>query len=335
MQDTTAAPGALVRQLIMGFRSTSLLHVAAELGLADRLAGGPRSAAELASELGAHADALGRVLRGLVAFGVFARRADGRYALTDLGACLRDDAPGSLRAVARIFGHAYIQHPWGELLHTVMTGQTAFDHVFGMDSFAYLTAHPEMVATFNRALTTATPAIVAAYDFSGPGLVVDVGGGSGGLLAGLLAANPATRGIVFDLPHSADAAAQTLAAAGVADRGRFEAGDFFAAVPPGADAYLLKLILHDWDDDRCGAILRACRRAVAPQGRVLIIERRLPDDDESGFEAVLADINMLAATGGRERGEAAYRALLARADFALARAIPTASPFHIFEGTPI
>ncbi|MBA2446882.1 MAG: methyltransferase, partial [Chloroflexi bacterium] len=327
-----------LRQLITGFRASDLIAAAAELGLADLLADGPRSSAELAERAGADPDALHRVLRALAQLGVFAMLDDGRFALTPLGEPLRSDVPGSLRPLARFWGIDSQRRPWLSLPHTIRTGQTAFDHIYGVSWIEYLAAHPDVAAIFNAGMTgltaAVTDAVVAAYDFSPFGTIVDVGGGNGTLMAAILAAHPGPRGIVFDLPHARDGALERLSAAGPAARCEFVGGDFFESVPTGADAYLLKWIIHDWDDQRSVAILRACRRAMAPGSKLLIVERLLPPGNEPAPDVVLGDILMLVHTGGRERTAAEYRALLEAADLRLARTVATSTPFSVLEAVP-
>jgi hypothetical protein len=326
-----ADPRIAARQLVMGFRGTHLLFVAAELGVADLLADGPRGSTDLAAELGADSDALRRVLRALAQLGVLDQEADGRFSLTSIGACLRSDQPDSLRPVARFWGHETVQRAWGNLRHTVMTGETAFDHVFGMPTFAYLEAHPEAAAVYHsgmaqRTAAAARAAVAEAYDFAPVDTIVDVGGGNGSLLAAILQAFPGPRGVVCDQASARSSAEETIRGAGLTGRARFETCDFFAAVPSGGDCYLLRQVVHDWDDDRAAAILRTCRRAVPPQGRLLLIELVVPVDGEPGLEALMLDITMLAQYGGRERTQAEYRTLLERAGFRLARIVPT--PVH-------
>ncbi len=338
---TATDPGAheTVRQLIMGFRATQLIAAAAEFGLADLLADGPRGSAELADLAGAHPDALHRVLRALAQLGVVAMLDDGRFSLTPLGQALRTDGPGSLHPVARFWGTEVSQRPWLALQHSIRTGETAFDHVLGMNTFEYLEAHPGQAAIFNDGMTSltiqATAAVIAAYDFSPLGTIVDVGGGNGTLIAAILRAHPEPRGVVFDLPHSREGALQYLRDQKLADRCEFVGGDFFESVPTGGDAYLLKWIIHDWDDRRSVALLRTCRRAMTPDSRLLLVERLLPTGNQPAPDAVFADVTMLVSTGGRERTEAEYRALLEAADLRLVWIVPTTTPFSVLESMPV
>jgi len=338
MAEVVTSAHETMNQLIMGFRATHLLGVVARFGLADRLASGPRSSSELAALAGAHPEALHRVLRALAQLGVVAMLDDQSFVLTPLGTCLRTDVPGSLHAVALLRSGEYMQRPYLALEHTVRTGETAFDHAFGMNSFEYLTAHPDTAATFNNVmtavLTRVTTSVVTSYDFRPFRTIIDVGGGNGSMTAAILQAYPELRGVVFDLPHSRESALQTLAVHGLTDRCEFVGGSFFEAVPTGVDAYLLRYILHDWDDARSVAILRTCRRAMAPDSLLLIIESLIPDHDQPNQDVVLSDVHMMILTGGRERTEDEYRALLEAADLRLVRAVPTPSGFSLLEAVP-
>jgi SAM-dependent methyltransferase len=325
--------------MILGFRATCLLYVAAELGLADHLRDGDRSSAELAAATATDADALRRLLRGLAQLGVV-RQLDGdRFGLTPLGQRLRSDVPDSQRPLARLFGHDAFWRAWGDLLHSVRTGQTAFEHVFGRPLFDYIGAQPDFVPIFNAGMAGSSPAVtaalVAAYDFDRFGTIVDVGSGTGSLLTAILQAAPRPRGILFDLPHSGDRAREAIERAGLGERCRFVGGDFFAGVPAGGDAYALKLILHDWDDERALAVLRQCRRAMPPAATLLVMEHVLPPSDQPALDAVMMDINMLILVGGRERSAAEYGHLFEQAGFRLDRVIPTASPLSIVEAAPV
>ena len=336
MTDTT--PALAAQQLLLGFRGTHLLYVMAELGIADLLDAGPRDSSDLAAHLGADPDALHRVLRAIAQLGVLELGRDGRYTLTPVGDCLRSDRPDSLRPIARLWGHEMFQRAWGGLLHTVRTGETAFDHVYGMSAFAYLDANPDAAAVYNQFMAkraAAAPAVATAYDFAPFSTIVDVGGGNGSLLAEILRAHPEPRGVIFDLPHSRPDAEESIRTFGLGDRVQFDGGDFFERVTTGGDCYLLRSVIHDWNDARSEAILRNCRRAMMPHGRLLLIEMRLPDDGDPGLEAVMIDITMLARVGGRERTESEFRALLDRTGFRLERLIPTAGPLTIFDCVPV
>lgn len=325
----------VLQALLDGYRSTALLYVAAKLGLADLLADSPRGSSELAESLGAHAPSLHRVLRGLVALGVCSEERDGRFGLTEIGACLRAETPGSLRGLAILCGERSVG-AWGGLLHSALTGETAFNHVFGMSQWEYQAQHPELNEHFNAWLgeTTAQAAdsLLAAYDFSSFRTIADVGGGHGVLLAAILNAYPSATGVLFDQPHVVAGGRPYLEKAGVAARCRIEEGSFFEHVPDGADAIVLKSVIHDWDDEQSLTVLRNCHRALKQRGTLLVIERVLPARAEHAPDVILGDVHMLAITGGRERNEVEYRTLFAAAGFRLTRIIPARSGHSIIEG---
>lgn len=329
-----------LRRLLTGYRVSQAIYVVAELGIADLLADGPREIDALASAAGAHAGALYRTLRFLAGVGLFAEVAPRHFALTPLGVGLRRDVPGSLRALGRNLMDQPRWRAWGELLHSVRTGGIAFEQAYGMPWFEYLGGHPEIAARFNRAMTGETArsgdAIVRAYDFAGVGRLVDVGGGHGLLLATILRAHPAMRGVLFDLPAVVAGAAPVLAEAGVTDRCEGVGGDFFATVPPDGDAYLLRHIVHDWDDAQAVAILANCRRALPDAGKVLVIEQVIAPDYRRSLPTLELDLQMLVMLGGQERTEAEYRALFAAAGLRLSAVVPLgdAGQFSVIEGVP-
>lgn len=313
-----------LQQMLNGYHVTQLLHVAARLGLADRLVSEPLSADELAAATGANADALYRVMRALASLGVFAETTEHTFTLTPLAELLRQDHSYSVRAQALFLGGGPYR-AWADLLHTVMTGETAFDHVFGAHHFAYLAEHPDASAEFNASMSAssrrAATAVVAAYDFSLAHTVVDIGGGHGTLLAAVLWANPELHGILFDEEHVVAGATSLLEAAGVADRCERVGGNFFKTAPASADLYMMRHILHDWDDERCVAILGACVQAMAPGGKVLAIESVIaPGNDPS--PAKFLDLQMLVMNGGRERTAEEYRQLYTASGLTLTRIIP-------------
>lgn len=302
---------AALAEMAAGYEITQALYVATKLGIAELLADGSRSVEELAHASGAHAPSLYRLLRALASLGVFAQEDDGRFRLTPLAELLRADVPGSMRAVILNLG-GFGYRIWGDLLYSVQTGGNAFEHVFGMPSWQYRAQHPEEEALFNafmaeRARQRRT-ALLAAYDFSDAQLVIDIGGGDGTLLAGILAANPRVRGVLFDQPQVSEAARATLQAAGVAERCAIVGGDFFEAVPSGGEIYVLSVVLHDWPDDRASDILRTCRRAIAPGGRLLIIERVIRPGNQPSAGKFMDLRMMLEHVGGHERTEGNGRA---------------------------
>jgi len=332
-----STPSEQLIHLFRGFWVSQAIYVATDLGIADLLANGPRTVAELASAAGAHAPSLYRVLRLLASEGVFTEAEDGRFELTPMAATLRRDA-GPVRLQVLFLGQGATWRAAGSLAHTVRTGETAFNHVHGVDFFEYFREHPDERVLFDQLMVGNTApagrAVAAGYDFSKIGMVVDVGGGRGALTVGLLAAYPHLRGIVFDQPAVVAGAKEAVAAAGLSGRCEVVAGDFFAAVPGGGDAYVLKYILHDWDDERSVAILRTCRRAVPAGGRLLVVEQFIPPGNAPSF-AKTQDVNMLINAGGRERTEAEYRALYAAAGFNLIRSIPVLGELHVIEGIPV
>jgi hypothetical protein len=313
-------PTVALYQKLSGAWVAQAISVVAKLGTADALAAGPRGVDELAAAAGAHAPSLYRVLRALASVGIFAEDDNGRFGLTPLAEPLRSDAPSSLRAFAIMLGEEWSWRPWAHLLHSVTTGHAAFADTYGTEIFEYLGQRPEAGALFDAAMTGRSSqdadAVVAAYDFSAFRTVVDVGGGRGTLLAAILRAHPDARGILFDQPHVIPGARQQLDAAGLGQRCELVAGDFFESVVPGGDAYVLKWIVHDWDDQRALRILGRCRQALPDAGRLLLVETVLPPGNTPS-PGKLADLAMMVWTGGRERTEAEYRALLAAAGFVL------------------
>lgn len=339
--ETGSTDVARLRSLITGYEASQVIYVAARLGVPDLLAGEPRTAEELAEALHVDAGALQRVLHALAALGLLAHLSESRYALTGSGTRLRADAPGSLRAVALLAGERSYR-AWGGLLHSVQTGETAFRHVFGMGTFEYMTAHPEIAGFYNEAMaagaTERAAAVVAAYDFSGGGTVVDVGGGHGALLVAILSAHPAVRGVLFERESVIGGARARIEAAGLGARCAVVAGDFFQSIPGDGRLYLLSHIIHNWDDRRSGMILANCRAAMSPRAKLLVLEQVLPERFEPSREAVqasMADLHMLAITGGQERTTGEYRRLFAAAGFTLTSVIGTAVAECLVEGVPI
>jgi hypothetical protein len=317
------------------------IYAVAKLGVADLLGDGPRRPDELAKATGTNADALRRVLRLLASLGVFTEEAGGEFALTPIGTCLRSGVPGSMRAVVLLFG-GITQQAWGDLMHSLRTGEPAFSHVFGMDSFAYMAQHPDEAANFDAAMAGFTRqiaiAVAASYDFSPFRRIVDVGGGSGALVAGILQANATLTGILFDLPQVAERAKASIAALGLADRCAVVGGDFFKGVPEGGDAYLLKHVIHDWNDVRAAEILQSCCRAMGSAARLLIVEGVYPpriDQSDASRGAAANDVNMLVCTGGRQRSEVEFRALYKAAGLRLTRIIPTEARVSVIEGVRV
>jgi hypothetical protein len=335
-------PGLALYQMSIGHYLSRALALAATLGIADLLADGPRDHHDLARACATDASSLRRVLRLLASRGVFEEQADGRFATTPLGELLRADVPGSMHASVLLFAGVPIQDGWKDLEYCVRTGQPAFRRTDpDADPFTEMAKDPARAALFDRAMATFAPqtaaAVAHAYDFSTFGAVTDVGGGNGSLLIGILRANPALRGTVFDQPHVAERARAQIEHAGVADRCEIVGGSFFERVPPGADAYMLKHVIHDWDDERASAILRCCRDAMGADGTLLIVEGVYPERIDRSLESAGAaanDVNMLVCTGGRQRSAEEFRTLLAAAGFRLSRIVPTLARVGIIEGRP-
>lgn len=328
-------PTIAMLQLISGFWISRAIYIAAKLGIADYLKDGHQTADELATATGTHAPSLYRVMRALASVGVFTEDEGGGFALTPLSETLRSDAPGSLRAFATTELGEVHYPAWGDLLHSVKTGEIAFDHHFGVPVWEYFAQHPENAKTFADSMTGMTLAINAAvlsgYDFSGIEQIVDVGGGHGSLIAAILKANPQMRGVLFDAPPVIEGARPRLEAEGLSARCQAVAGDFFESVPEGGDAYILKWIIHDWDEERATRILRNCHRAMKEHGKLLLVEAVVPTGSEPHFSKFI-DLNMLVMTGGRERTEDEYRKLFESSGFRLTRIVPTDSPMSVIEG---
>jgi hypothetical protein len=314
------------------------VYAAAKLGLADHLASGPKSAAELAGSMKVHARSLHRVMRTLASLGVLTEKIGQRFALTSLGEALKSGAPGSARSAILYSGSPSSQSGWDHFVYSIETGRPGFDEAQGMALFDYLEQHSEVASLFNEMMvgfhSQEPPAVAAAYDFSVFRTIVDVGGNTGAMLAAILAAHTPPRGILFDRPHVVKDAPALFAARGVKDRVTIEAGNFFHRVPATADAYILSHILHDWDDEHCLTILGHIRKAMNPAGRLLIVEMVLSAGD-APHPGKMLDMVMLAQTGGEERSEAEYRLLLAKAGFGLTGVLPTYSSVSIVEASRI
>jgi hypothetical protein len=322
-------------ELATGHFTAQVLIVAARLGIADLLRDGPKTAGELSRLTGAHARSLYRLLRALSGTGVFAEDGDGRFFLTPLGDVMRTDSPDSVRAGLLLAGRDFHWGSWTRLEHSVMTGECAFEHLHDAPLFEHLARNPDDAAVYNAWMTRASrlqiPAILGSFDFSAFPTVVDVGGGHGSLLAAVLKAHPGIRGILFDLPEVVKAADE-IEGAGVGDRCEVIGGDFFEYVPAGGDLYILKTVIHDWNDELAVKILGSCRKAMSPASRLLVIESVVPPGNEPHASWYM-DLNMLVLTrGGLERTEAEYRALFAAAGFRLESVIPTPSPLSLMEG---
>lgn len=329
-----------MRQLLFGQLLSRAICAAAVLRIPDLLADGPESVEALAERSGAHAPSLRRLLRDLAVFGIFAERDDGNFELTPLAATLRTDARGSMGATALMFAGEFGQ-AWNELLHTVRTGEAGFEFLHGMKEFDYLAKNPETARVFNQAMTESTARaadeILATVDFSPYRTIVDVGGGEGLLLRSILRAYPEATGILFDLPDVLESARRLIEAEGLTERCTLVAGSFFEWVPAGGDLYLLKHVLHAWDDERSLTVLRNCRQAIAQTGSLMVLEHVMVErvlSDRGRESAALLDLHMFVVTGtGRVRTESDFAELLGTAGFRLARITPTLSGTAVIEGS--
>jgi len=323
----------VLNQFFGGSWITQGIYVAAELGIADILAEGPRSVEELAEQTNTHSGALYRVLRALAGVGIFAQNSHRQFSLTPLAELLRSDAADSQRSLAIMMG-AEFHETWGMLLHSVRTGEQGFYRRFGMPFFEYMTEHPERHSIYDAAMVgvhgAETEPVIDAYDFSIFRSVVDVGGGKGLVLAAILNRHPVIQGILFDLPAVAERARAILTSSGLSGRCQIIGGDFFSSVPVGADAYFMRHIIHDWEDNEAIAILRNCREAMNPDGKVLVVETVIPAGNEPCFGKWL-DLMML-LVGGRERTEEDYSRLFSAAGLKLNRVVSTASEVSVIEG---
>ncbi len=315
---------------------SAAVGVVARLGIPDRLAAGPRSTADLSHDVGANEDALYRTLRALAMAGLFTETSPRTFALTPAGELLQTGVPGSVRDLAMFLCDDFHFRMYAETLHAVRTGEPVGAKVVGMPIFEYLQQDPELSARFNNAMTnfsaSVAPAALKAYDFSGIDVLVDVAGGHGMLLGSILERYPQMRGILFDLDHVV-AGATVFDMLGVRNRVETTSGDFFAAVPAGGDAYLMKHIIHDWDDERAGVILRNIRTALAgkPNGRLILLDAVVKPGNEPDLNKLI-DLEMLLLPGGRERTEAEFAALFSANGFQLTRVVPTESPLAVIEG---
>ena len=326
-------PYEIVFQMVIGKWISKALGAIVEIGVPDQLAKGARRCTDMAREAGVSEDALYRLLRALASLGLFRESSGRRFKLTAMGQLLRSDHPESLAGYARFTAHDSTWRPWGELDHSVKTGLPAFDHVFKTPIFEYFSRHPEAAAVFDAAMTSISArearATADAYDFKGVRTLMDVAGGHGLLLATVLRRHKTMHGVLFDLPHVAAGAAATFARAGISGRVRIESGDFFKELPSGADAIIMKHIVHDWDDDSATRILQACHRALGPRGKVLIVDAVVPPGNTPHYGKLL-DLEMLVLTPrGRERTKAEFAKLLSGAGFRLSGVIATEGPLSI------
>jgi hypothetical protein len=332
-QSMVPAPAAMAELITAGWMAQAIA-VAAELRIADALAEKPLTIDELSRKVGADPDALGRMLRALIGRGIFRQRRDGRYGLTPLARTLRADTPESMAAFARFVGSPEDREHWSHYIEAVRTGEAVVPKLRGMEAFEYAASEPELNEMFNQAMTNFTElalaAVTSAYDFSGHRTIVDVAGGHGRLLAGILAVTPTAKGVLFDLPHVVEGAGPLLRTHHVADRVRIAAGSFFDAVPDDGDVYVLKNIIHDWSDDKAIDILKTVRVATHEGATMLLVESVLPQHHRD-FSAKWLDLEMLVANAGRERTAAEYQNLLQNTGFEMTRVIPTVTLFSVIE----
>jgi O-methyltransferase domain len=318
-----------------GFGATRAVQLAAELGVADLLVDGPRTVDDLASATSTHPGALYRLLRALAGVNVFTEVEPGRFGLTPIGDHLRADHPRSLRSWVVFQG--LFNSVYAEAMHSIRTGEPTVPVVFGEPLFDHLNSHPDKGAVFNAAMGEHSrlmgPALAAAYDFTGIDRIVDVGGGDGSFLSGVLAAYPHATGVVYDQPYVAEAARKQLAAAGLAERCTFVGGDFLRDVPPGGDAYLFKGVVHNWPDDPAVRMLHNCRRGMSPDSRLLLVEWVVPTGN-TFHPSKFLDLSMLFVYGGRERTEAEFRELLSQAGLRLSRIVDSSSTLRVIEAVP-
>jgi len=339
-RDVAADNAAQLLDLIEAKWTTQAIGVAAELAIPDLIAAGTADVTALAKATGCHAASLHRLLRALTSLGLCVENAAGHYALTPLGDLLRSDGEPSLRAWAR-WGARHHWQPWGELLETVRTGTNANTRGRAKGGYGHIGGDSAKAATFNQAMVEISSLVAAAtaraHDFSSARRVADVGGGYGELLCGLLAKHVHLHGVLFDLPHATAGARARIEEAGLSPRCEVVAGSFFDGIPEGCDVHVLKSIVHNWDDERSVVILEACRRALPAHGRLLLVERVMPErltGDSHERRVVRSDLNMLVNHAGRERTQAEFEALLALSGFAARRFQPLAVGFSLVEAAP-
>jgi hypothetical protein len=325
------------RHLVNGYQVSQAVHAAATFGISDLLASGPRDADDLARATSTHAPTLRRLMRALETVGIYQSDESGRYSNTELGEQLRADLPGSLGGWAVFVGRPAHWLAWGSLVDSVRTGENAFTAVHGMSAWEHRRQHPEEQVVFDAAMTamtgSVTQAVIDHYDFGRFGTVADIGGGAGRLLSAILDRHPGMHGMLFDQPPVVAGAGPVLEAAGVADRCEVIGGSFFDSVPSGADAYLMKAIIHDWPDAESIDILRTCRRAIPDDGVLLLVEQLVgkgPDPVRTAF----SDLNMLVGPGGQERTLGEYGALFDASGFTLTGATETGTPVFVIEAAP-
>lgn len=331
-------PGAVLTQMLLAPLVTQALRVVAELGVADLLANGAQSIDKLAAETGTHAPSLYRFMRALAGCGVFAEREGRVFELTPMAELLRAGVEGSMRDLAIFMGADWHWQVWGDAPYSARTGKVAWEHVHGKEVFPYFAENAGAARVFDGAMTSlskmVSKAVVEAYDFSSVRKLADIAGGHGSLLAAILRANPHLKGLLFDVPQVIEGAQAYVEAEGMEHAIELVPGNFFESVPAGADAYMMKHIIHDWDDHRALSILKNCHRAMPEDGKLLLVELVVPAGNEPHLSKI-QDLEMMLSPGGLERTGDEYRELLAAAGFELTRIIPTASPMSVIEGVKI
>jgi O-methyltransferase domain/Dimerisation domain len=331
----TPAPAARVTSLIMGKIASAAVSAVAKLGVPDHLESGPKTAAELAELVHVKPDLLSRLMRATEALGILAQTPEGRWAQTPMSDVLRTNSPRSLRDLAIFYADEWHSLGFGSLDETVRSGAPAMERLYRMPYFEFFRGNPEESEHFNRAMTAFStmdaPAVVEAYDFSGIGQLTDVGGGHGLLLTTILERYPKTAATLFEQPQVIESVAGRLSST-VSDRIRLVSGDMFVSIPPGADAYIMKRIMHDWPDDLCRKILLGCRAGVRDGGKLIVVDAVVPEGSEFS-PAKLMDLTMM-LLGGKERTEEEFRSLFAASGWKLSRVIRTASQLSVIEGVP-
>jgi hypothetical protein len=332
MKSKELPPHAQMMQFILGKWISKPIYVAAELGIADMLTDGPKSIDELAHMISTHGPSLYRVMRALASVGIFSETGDRGFALTPMAECLK---AGAMRSIALMFNSDWHDRAWENLLYSVRTGEVAFDKAHGMPVFDWFKDHPLAAEIYHEAnaikAMTSHRAIIDAYDFSGINTLTDVGGGYGALMAEILRANPAMRGVVAELPSVVKEAKEFIRTKGLETRCEVVECDSFKEIPPGTDAYLMSHILHDWDDETCQRILGNCHRAMKPCSPLLVVEAVIPPGNEFSV-AKLLDLEVFVMGGGRERTEAEFRDLFESSGFTLSRVVPTPESISVIEG---
>jgi hypothetical protein len=324
-------------QMIFGGWVQQTITVAAKLGIADLLKDGPLSHEQLAELTDSHSETMYRLMRALSSVGLFTELDNKTFAIQPIGTFLQSETPGSMRALALLFGEKWHRDSWSNLLYSVRTGKNAFQEVHGLGFFEYMAANPEAGEVFNNAMIALSNMLVpflSRYDFSGFNRVIDVGGGYGGIMATILTQNPHLKGTVFDLPAVIEGTRQNMRSAGLEDRCDCVAGDFFESVPPGGDVYVLKHIIHDWRDDEAITILRHCRQRMHDNGKLILLEAVIEPGD-APHPSKFMDLEMIVSVVGKERTENEFKALFKESGFKLSRIIPTPTPVAIIEAVPM